>query len=137
MNILNKFKLNMGATLTDVVIAMLIIMLFTGILTTTFSGIYKNNIHIKMNAIAVDYAIKILEDIDKMPYEEVNNTLNEEITKKYENYKNYEAHLDIENYNKDDENNEDIIKIVTLTIKYNVIDSTEQYVVKKLKIKEM
>ena len=137
MNILNKFKLNTGATLTDVVIAMLIIMLFTGILTTTFSGLYKNNIHIKMNAIAADYAIKILEDIDKMPYEEVDNTLNEEISKKYEDYKNYEAHLDIENYNKDDDSKEDIIKIVQLTIKYKVIDSNEEYVVKKLKIKEM
>lgn len=137
MNILNKFKLNTGATLTDVVIAMLIIMLFTGILTTTFSGLYKNDIHIKMNAIAADYAIKILEDIDKMPYEEVDNTLNEEISKKYEDYKNYEAHLDIENYNKDDESKEDIIKIVKLTIKYKVIDSNEEYVVKKLKIKEM
>ncbi len=137
MNILNKFKLNTGATLTDVVIAMLIIMLFTGILTTTFSGLYKNNIHIKMNAIAADYAIKILEDIDKMPYEEVDNTLNEEISKKYEDYKNYEAHLDIENYNKDDDSKEDIIKIVKLTIKYKVIDSNEEYVVKKLKIKEM
>ncbi len=112
-------------------------MLFTGILTTTFSGLYKNNIHIKMNAIAADYAIKILEDIDKMPYEEVDNTLNEEISKKYEDYKNYEAHLDIENYNKDDESKEDIIKIVKLTIKYKVIDSNEEYVVKKLKIKEM
>ena len=137
MNILNKFKLNTGATLTDVVIAMLIIMLFTGILTTTFSGLYKNNIHIKMNAIAADYAIKILEDIDKMPYEEVDNTLNEEISKKYEDYKNYEAHLDIENYNKDDDSKEDIMKIVKLTIKYKVIDSNEEYVVKKLKIKEM
>ena len=137
MNILNKFKLNTGATLTDVVIAMLIIMLFTGILTTTFSGLYKNNIHIKMNAIAADYAIKILEDIDKMQYEEVDNTLNEEISKKYEDYKNYEAHLDIENYNKDDDSKEDIIKIVKLTIKYKVIDSNEEYVVKKLKIKEM
>lgn len=137
MNILNKLKLNIGATLTDVVVAMLIIMLFTGILTTTFSNIYKNNIHIKMNAIAVDYAIKILEDIDKMPYDEVNMSLNEQITKKYGDYNNYRAHLDIENYNKDDESKEDIIKIVTLTIKYKVLEADEQYVVKKLKIKEM
>ena len=137
MNILNKLKQNIGATLTDVVIAMLIIMLFTGILTTTFSGLYKNNIHIKMNAVAVDYAIKILEDIDKMPYEEVNTSLNEEIARKYEDYKNYEAHIDIENYNKNDENKEDIIKIITLTIKYKVIDTNEEYIVKKLKIREM
>lgn len=137
MKILNKLKLNMGATLTDVVVAMLIIMLFTGILTTTFSNIYKNNIHIKMNAIAVDYAIKILEDIDKMPYEEVENSLNEEINTKYGDYKNYEAHINIENYNKDDKNKEDIIKIITLTIKYKVLDSDEQYIIKKLKIKEM
>ena len=137
MKILNKLKLNMGATLTDVVVAMLIIMLFTGILTTTFSNIYKNNIHIKMNAIAVDYAIKILEDIDKMPYEEVENSLNEEINTKYGDYKNYESHINIENYNEDDKNKEDIIKIITLTIKYKVLDSDEQYIIKKLKIKEM
>lgn len=137
MNKLNKLKLNIGATLTDAVVAMLIIMMFTGILTTTFSNLYKNNIHIKMNAVALDYAIKVLEDIDKIPYEEVNDNLNEEISTKYGDYKNYEAHLEIENYNKNQENKEDIIKIITLTIKYKVIDSNEEYVIKKLKIKEM
>lgn len=137
MNKLNKLKLNIGATLTDVVVAMLIIMMFTGILTTTFSNIYKSNIHIKMNAVALDYAIKILEDIDKMPYEEVNSSLNEQIDKKYTDYKNYKAYLKVENYNKAQENKQDIIKIITLTIKYKVIDTDEQYVVEKLKIKEM
>ena len=52
--------------MTDVVIGMLILIIFTGILTSSFYKIYSYNLLIRMNAIAVDYTIKILEDIDKM-----------------------------------------------------------------------
>lgn len=134
---MKRIKENKAATMSDVVIGMLILIMFTGILTTSFYKIYSNNISIRMNALAVDYAIKILEDIDRMPYEEVNNNLNDNISQNYGIKEGYQATLDIQNYNKNDETKEDIIKIVTLTISYKSINNDENYTVQKLKIKEM
>lgn len=137
MLILKKVKSNKAATLTDVVIGLLILILFTGILTTSFYKIYSHNMSIRMNAVAVDYTIKILEDIDRMPYEKVTNSLNNTIIENYSIKEGYTAKLDIKNYNEDDETKEDLIKIVTLTINYKSVNGDESYSVKKLKIKEI
>ena len=136
MNFFKKIKENKAATMTDVVVGILILILFTGILTSSFYQIYKHNISIRMNAIAVDYAIKILEDIDRIPYEEVTNDLNQTLAQDYDIKNNYQAKIDVTNYNKDDTTKEDIIKIVTVTIDYNVLKEKQSYTVQKLKIKE-
>ncbi len=137
MNILRKIKSNKAATMADVIIGMLILIIFTGILTTSFYQIYKHNISIRINAIAVDYAIKIFEDIDKMQYEEVENNLNNNLRENYDIKDNYQINLVVQNYNQEDKTKEDIIKIITLNIKYKSVDESETYTVKKLKIKEM
>lgn len=134
---MKKIKENKAATMTDVVIGVIILIMFTGILTTSFYNIYSHNIAIRMNAVAVDYTIKILEDIDRMSYEEVTNDLNNTLNEDYDIKQNYTINLEIENYNEDDETKQDIIKIVKVTVKYKVADKEEEYTVKKLKIKEM
>ncbi len=136
MNLLKNIKSNIAATMTDVVVGMLILIIFTGILTSGFYKIYSHNVSIRLNAIAVDYAIKILEDIDRMPYEEVTNELNNSLKEKYNIKDSYNATLDIKNYNENDETKQDIIKIVKLSIKYKGISEEETYSVEKLKIKE-
>lgn len=136
MKELIKNKLNRGVTLTDLVIAILIIGIFTGILTNSFTKVYRNNIYIKENEQAQYYAIRTLEDIDRMPYKNVKSTLTEELTEKYNIDRNYLS-IDVENYNKDDQNKEDIIKIVTVTINYKVLNENRQYSIKKIKIKEI
>lgn len=134
---MKKWRENRAATMTDVIVGMIILIMFTGILTTSFYKMYMHNISIRMNAIAVDYAIKILEDVDRMTYEEVTNDLNNTLTQKYTIKENYTINLEIENYNKDDLDKQDIIKIVKVTVKYKVADQEQEYTVKKLKIKEM
>lgn len=132
----SKNKLDRGVTLNDLVIAILIIGMFIGILTSSFTQIYKNNIYIKKDEEALYYVVRTLEDIDKMPYEKVQNTLNEELTAKYNIDKDYLT-INVENYNKSDATKQDIIKIVTVTINYKVLGENKQYSVKKLKIKEL
>ena len=134
---MKKIKENKAATMTDVVIGVIILIMFTGILTTSFYNIYSHNIAIRMNAVAVDYTIKILEDIDKMSYEEVTNDLNNTISEDYDIKENYIINIDVKNYNKNDETKQDIIKIVKVTVKYKVFKNEQEYTVKKLKIKEM
>jgi len=134
---MKNIKSNRAATMADVIMAVLIMIMFTGILSTSFYRIYKHNILIRMNAVAVDYAIKVLENVDKISYEEVNNSLNDSLKENYNINDNYTVNLNVENYNKDDETKEDIIKIVTVTVNYEVLDEKQTYEIKKLKIKEM
>ena len=137
MEFFKKIKSNKGVTMTDVVIGMLILIIFTGILTSSFYKIYSYNLLIRMNAIAVDYTIKILEDIDKMKYDEVTEELNNTLISNYNIVDKYKVSVKIENYNKDDNTKEDIIKIVTVDVKYNLNGDEKSYSVSKLKIKEM
>jgi hypothetical protein len=137
MEFIKKIKNNRGVTITDVVIGLMILIIFTVILTSSFYKIYSYNLSIRMNAIAVDYCIKILEDIDQMKYEDVNNDLNSNIKEKYEISDLYNVTLEIENYNKDDSEKEDIIKIVKVNIVYKLNGEEKTYSIKKLKIKEL
>lgn len=129
-------KSNKGATITDVVTGVLILVMFTGILTTSFYNIYKHNVLIKYNSQAVDYTIKILEYTDRIKYEEVTNDLNTIIKEKFSIKDNFDVKLEVENYNKEDEQKEDIIKIVKVTVNYKATGEEHQYSVQKLKIKE-
>ena len=137
MKIFNKFKEYKGVTLTDVVIGMMILIMFTGILTTSFYNIYKNNVIARYDAMVLDYAIKILEGTDKMTYEEVTNDLSNSLNIIYNIPDDYKITLNVENYNKDDNTLSDIIKIVTLNIEYEVYGETKTYSVSKLKYKEI
>lgn len=129
-------KSNKGATVTDVVTGVLILVMFTGILTTSFYNIYKHSVLIKYNSQAVDYTIKILEYTDRIKYEEVTNDLNNTIKEKFSIKDNFNVKLEVENYNKEDEQKEDIIKIVKATVNYKVAGEEHSYSVQKLKIKE-
>lgn len=137
MELFIKIKSNKGVSIVDIVIGMLILIIFTGILTSSFYKIYSYNALIKMDAMAMDYTIKILEDIDKMNYEYVTNDLNNSLKEKYKIDDKYEFNLIIENYNKNDDEKEDIIKTVTVDVKYKLNEEEKNYSVKKLKIKEM
>ena len=145
MNYKKIFKKNRGATVTDVTIAISLLVLFTGILTTSIIKIYKNNLSIKIDAYVIDCCVKICEYIDEIPYNEVNSaltdeTIREEIETKYEDYEildNYKIAIDVENFNTDNMAKQDIIKKVKVSIEYQNIGETKTYTVNKLKIKEI
>lgn len=132
-----KLKSNKGVSTVDVVTAVIILSLFVGIIGNLYYQIAKNNAMIRSNTIAVYYAIKIAEDIDKMSYENVENNLNENINKNYGLPENFDAKINIENYNKDDSSKQDIIKKVNITINYTFLKEERNYKIDKLKIKEL
>ena len=144
MKFFDNFRKNDGATLMDVVIGILILVIFITILTTSFYRIYKHNASQRVDAAVVDCSIKICEYIDEIPYNQVDENLNTTIKQiledKYEDYiipENYNINIDVQNYNTIDASKEDIIKIINLKIQYEGIDDTKEYSIKKLKIKEM
>ncbi len=135
---MKNIKSNRGVSITDLVIALIILSVFAGGIGNLLYQLAYNNASLRMSAIAADYAVKEAEYIDKIAYEDV-QTLNEKITQI-----NGEDVLDaftiklyVENYNNADETKKDIIKKVTITVNYNILKDEKSYKIEKLKIKEM
>lgn len=131
-----NIKSNKGITLVDVVLAMTILSLFVGVVGNLYYVILKHNNMIRYDTIAVYYAIKIAEDIDKMSYADVNSSLNTSVSEKYKLPENLTGTINVENYNANDSKKQDIIKKVKITIKYTFLDEEKKYEIIKLKIKE-
>ena len=130
MKIFSKIKNNSAVTLTDVVIALAVLIITTGVLTTSFYTIYKHNVSIRMDAEVLNYTVRILEGIDEMTYEEVTESL--DLNNTFDIPEEYQLTLEVEDYNE-----EDLIKIITLRVEYEAVDEIKSYSVKKLKIKEI
>lgn len=135
---MKNIKSNRGVSITDVVIALIILTIFTGVIGNLIYQIAYNNAALRVNAIAADYAVKEAEYIDKIAYEDV-QTSNEKITQiNGENVLDaFTIKLDVEDYKGNDETKQDIIKKVTITVNYNILKDEKSYKIEKLKIKEM
>lgn len=136
MNI-KKIKSNSAISMVDIVVAIIVLSLFVGVIGSLYYQIAYNSSLIKNNAIATYYAIKIAEDIDIMTYEEVDNTINENIKVKYEIPDNFNAIVEIKNYNEEDASREDMLKIVTINIEYTCLKQNQIYKLEKIKVKEL
>lgn len=135
---MKNIKSNRGVSITDVVIALIILTIFTGVIGNLIYQIAYNNAALRVNAIAADYAVKEAEYIDKIAYEDV-QTSNEKITKinGEDVLDAFTVKLDVEDYKGNDETKQDIIKKVTITVNYNILKDEKSYKIEKLKIKEM
>ena len=131
-------KNNKGVTLVDVIIAITVLSLFVGVVGSFYYEIAYYNSFIKLNASASYYAVKVAEDIDKLDYSLVNNSLNQTLIPSYEVPDIYTITVSVEDYNKTEgnEGKEDIIKIATIDVQYQCYNSNVVYKIKKLKYKE-
>lgn len=125
-----------GFSIVDLAVAVTILSMFVGVIGHLYYLIASSNIKIGLNAIATYYVVKIAEDIDKMPYNEVQNDLNTTITN-YDYPDIITMSLTVDEYNENDSTKENILKTVTIEAKYKVFNSEQIYKVKKLKIKEI
>ena len=135
MNKLN-FKSNSGFTMTDLVAALIIFSVFTGIIGALMYSSLKINLQTKMAGIAGYYAIQILEDIDKIGYDSVTNDMEEYYKTKLILPPGFDLSIDVLKYNEGTEK-EDLIKIVNLTITYRVAGNSEKFMIERLKVKEL
>lgn len=133
-NVKLKLKDEKGFTVQDIIAASIIIFVFVGSVTMLMNAIYENNIKTKLNSKMTIYAVEILEDIDKISYEEAQSKTAQYYIDRYSIPNGFEVSLEFQNYG---ENLEDIIKIVNLKISYTFKGETEEFNVQKLKIKEM
>lgn len=132
----NKLKSNKGISGVEIVISIGVILLFLGLIGGLFYKINYTSTSIRLNALAIDYAVKIAEKTDRLTYEEVNNDLNNNLKEEFEILDSYNAKISVEKYSDIDNTKEDIIKIVTIEINYDFMNQQEEFVIRKLKIKE-
>ncbi len=139
MKFLKKCKQNKAVMGVDIVVSIVVLSLFAGIIAGMFAELFIQNVSIRMDAIAVNYAVTILEDTDRLSYAEVTteNMMKNVEEGRYYMADNYTANIEVTNYSDMDSSKEDIIKIVKVTISYTLRNQEYSYTVQKLKIKEM
>lgn len=134
MVIKRQLKEKKGVVITDAIVAILIILLFTGIITTLITNIILESTKIKMNSQHVDFITEILEYVEQLSYENVTEkNLIDYINNKGEENVSADTTLDtlttayriaikVENYNETEGNTDklDIIKIITVTLETDI-----------------
>lgn len=133
----NLIKSNKGFTMQDLIIATLIITIFVGLISTLMYSVYNINMRTDLTSQMATYAVQILEDIDKIAYEEVNSDLANTYKSQFNIPAGFDVNIEVTNYGEGTQNIEDVIKIVNLTISYELRGDTEQFSVQRLKIKEI
>lgn len=143
----NTLKKQKGILLSDTIVAILIVLIFTGILTSLIKNIVLQNAKIKMNSQHIDFATEVLEYVQKLPYENVTelnlitymNNKNEDSMSASINtdllVTTYKVEINVENYNQRIGNFEklDILKIVTVTVETDIDGKTYSTTISGLK----
>lgn len=96
-----SLKQNKGISMTDITIAVIILLMFVGVIGRLFYNIALNNIKIEENAIATYYVVKLAEDIDKMSYNQVTKQNLDALISSEEEYnlpENFNIEIEVENY---------------------------------------
>ena len=132
-----NMKSNKGFTMQDLIIAIFILTILAGFISGIMYSVYATNVKSILTAQMTTYAVEMLEDIDKISYEEVNSNLSEVYHEKFGLSDDFNVNIQVSNYGEGMQYVEDVIKIVNLTISYNALGNTEEFSVKRLKIKEM
>ena len=131
-----KLKSNKGFTMEDLVAAIIIILLFVGVLGSLMYSALKINLETKLAGTATYYTMQILEDIDKISYDEVTNGMEEEYIEKFSISSGFDLSITVSSYSNGTDT-EDLVKTVKVTITYGLLGNSEQFVVEKLKVKEV
>lgn len=130
-----NMKSNSGFTMSDLAIALIIFVIFTGIIGSLFYATFRMTLQTKMSSSAIKFAIQVLEDVDRIPYEDVTNGMEASYVSKFSIPTGYKLSLEVSNYNENNDK-EDLIKIVKLTMSYEISGAKDSIVIQKLKIKE-
>ena len=134
MKKLNKIlKNNKGITGIDLTIGLIVLALFSGVITMLMSYTYKSSLEIQKGATAMAYATMVLEKVDEKSYEEVN----EAFVTYLENLGEIElSDQYVINFSAK-ELSKDLFKKVEITVNYDFFGEQKSLAINKLKIKEL
>ena len=112
-----KLKSESGFTMYDLIVAMFLITLFVGLIASLMYSSYKINMETNLMMQASAYSVQILEDIDKIAYEEVDSSLASKYKSDFSIPAGFNVNLEVSKYG-EEQNLQDVMKIVKLTISY-------------------
>ena len=125
-----SIKGNRGFTTADIVVAIVVMMIFVGMIATLFYNFYLSTTAKNRNAMATNYIVDVIEEIKAMNYDEVqkdtqdSNSINNliqqlEATKQIP--KEYIITGEIQKYNETEGNTDkkDLVKILTIRVEYH------------------
>lgn len=134
-----KIRSEKGATGIDLTTGALIFILFTSVVFTLYLQIYKLSALVKIHEEAMGYIILICEDIDMQNYQ---------ATEDLEQYKTgvmqrislpsnkYTLSLSKTKYTDTNSTAQDLVKRITISIKYNFDNEDREIKINKIKVKE-
>ncbi len=141
-----SIKKNRGFTTADIVVAIVVMMIFVGMIATLFYNFYLSTTAKNRNAMATNYIVDVIEEIKAMNYDEVqkdtqdSNSINNliqqlEATKQIP--KEYIITGEIQKYNETEGNTDkkDLVKILTIRVEYSLGKKTEKIEISTLLIK--
>lgn len=147
-----KFKKNNGFAASDALIAIVIITIFTGLISTISYNIYLSNASLKRMSKANNYIIDVFEHVDKMYYEDVNEeNLTAYVNEKYKNEEvqavnseetevqtPFKFVIKVQKYSEmtGNEGKLDLVKEITATVKYKLGNREQIITMKKSKNRE-
>lgn len=127
-----KLKSDKGFTMQDVIIGIVVLIAFAGTIASSYLAIYKVQAQTEATAVASLYGIQILEDIDRISYDQVKNGMEQGYKQTYGISDGMDLKIEVSQYDPDN-----TIKLVKLTLTYQIAGSQENLVLEKLKVKEI
>lgn len=127
-----NFKSNKGFTIQDVAIAIVVLVLFAGVIAGSYLSIYRIQVQTKLTAVASIYGIQIMENIQKISYDEVVPNMEDKYRSQYQIPDAMGLEIEVIQH---DLNNQ--IKDIKLTVSYTASGKTENIVLQELKVKEL
>ncbi len=133
----NILKSNKGFTMQDAVVAIIIILLFSGTIGSLYMAIYKLKADTMVDSVASLFMVQIMERIDKVSYEKVEESeIPALISKMRDDFSIPDAFkINVEVL--PDANTDKYVKTVQVTINYSFSGRDMQIVMKRLKVKEL
>ncbi len=131
-----KLKSNKAFTLEDAAVAIAIILICAGTVSTCFISIYEIQAGTKVDSVAMLFVVQIMERIDKLSYNEVQeSTIDSVISTMRADFKipnSFNVNIEIE----PDEITNDLVKTVKVKLEYKFNNKDRGILVKVLKVKE-
>lgn len=126
-------KNNKGITGIDLTIGLIVLALFSGVITMLMSYTYKASLEIQKGANAMAYATMVLEKVDEKSYEEVNEAFVTYLENlgEIELSDQYVINFSVKELSKD------LFKKVEITVNYDFFGEQKSLAINKLKIKEL
>lgn len=128
----NKILDNKGITGIDLSISLIVLTIFSGLIISLMSSIYKNSLEIQKGSNAMAYATMILEKVDEKSF----NQVDENFIATLENEIKIDDGYTVEIISADDIE-EGLLKKVVLKVSYDINGEEKSILINKLKIKEI